>query len=123
MDIYESYENIASKEYDYLENSIENKHDDFQENKHSNKMNELDDKHNDTLELGDKAEKMDKKWMRDKGHVLRLNDTLNKKQQYYNTYLQSIESSKMLYNRERHKTMMLGIFNVIMLVGVGLMWI
>ena len=83
----------------------------------------LNTRFDNAVKVSDEDTQKDTDWMTDKNHVIRLNEGLDKKRNNFNTYSKSIETSKMLYNRERHNTLILGFVNVVALTGCAYMWL
>ena len=64
----------------------------------------------------------DDNWNKDKNAIDQLNQNIKNRKHSYNTYKQSLDNEKKLYNKERHKTLLLSIANIIALGGCIYVW-
>tara|TARA_Y100000389_G_C17416216_1_gene493876 strand:- start:636 stop:998 length:363 start_codon:yes stop_codon:yes gene_type:complete len=68
------------------------------------------------------AEKNDNKWVASRGRIQTLNENIKLRKANYDTYTHSMNIEKTLYNRERHRTLLLGITNAAAIAGCIAMW-
>ena len=68
------------------------------------------------------AEEIDADWIKDKDAVRQLNMNIRDRQHNHATYKNSLETEKQLFNRERHRTLLLSIANIFALSGCIFMW-
>ena len=113
--------------YNYLQSEApyESKHSKRNESNFEDNVDELDQRHADQLVYSKEVEDRDdgnEGWMKDKKKVIRLTDALDKRKQNHSTYKKSIETNKVLYNRERHRTMILSAVNLLALGGCAYIW-
>lgn len=111
--------------YDYLntDTPLNMVHSERNEQKLEGHVDALDRRFHEAVKFSDDYTNKDSQWISDKKNVIRLNEGLEKKKQNFHTYSKSIETSKMLYNRERHNTLILSIVNVAALTGCAYMWL
>lgn len=74
------------------------------------------------LENAREAEDKDSTWVEDRGTIQELNENIRIRKANYDTYMNAMNVEKELYNRERHRTLLLGIANVAALGGCVAMW-
>lgn len=79
-------------------------------------------RHEEQLASAREAENNDTEWVRHRGKIQSLEDNIKVRQANYDTYMNSMNIEKTLYNRERHRTLLLGIANVAALAGCVAMW-
>ena len=84
--------------------------------------NQFEDRHKDQIDQSIIVEETDSKWINDKDAVRQLNENIRLRRQNYDTYLNSVNVEKNLYNRERNKTIYLACANVLALGGCIFMW-
>lgn len=68
------------------------------------------------------AEENDRTWTTDRNELKNLNTQIDIRKSNYDTYMNSMNIEKTLYNRERHRTLLLGVANVFALAGCVAMW-
>tara|TARA_Y100000389_G_scaffold21763_1_gene18686 strand:+ start:931 stop:1347 length:417 start_codon:yes stop_codon:yes gene_type:complete len=86
------------------------------------RQNQLAQRHVNQLEEAADAERSDENWLADKKRVAQLNQEIRTREKNYDTYSNSIEVEKTLYNRERHRTFLLATANVFAVAGCIYMW-
>ena len=64
----------------------------------------------------------DKEWQADKNAIAQLDEGIMRRRLNYNTYKEGVESEQHLYNRERNKTIALGITNTLVVGACIYMW-
>jgi hypothetical protein len=79
-------------------------------------------RHVDQLEAAAEAEASDQNWVEDRQTIQQLNENIRIRKSNYDTYMNAMNVEKELYNRERHRTLLLGIANVAALGGCVAMW-
>uniref|UniRef100_A0A6C0L0C5 Uncharacterized protein n=1 Tax=viral metagenome TaxID=1070528 RepID=A0A6C0L0C5_9ZZZZ len=79
-------------------------------------------RHKQQLDNAKKAENVDRDWIEDKNRVIQLNQKIHQRRKNFDTYKNSIEVEKILYNRERHYTILLGIANALAIGGCAYVW-
>ncbi len=79
-------------------------------------------RHSAQLDEAGSAENVDRDWIEDKNRVIELNQKIRQRRKNFDTYQNSIEVEKTLYNRERHYTILLGIANALALGGCVYVW-
>ena len=84
--------------------------------------NQFEDRHKDQIDQSILVEETDSKWINDKDAVRQLNENIRLRRQNYDTYLNSVNVERNLYNRERNKTIYLACANVLALGGCIFMW-
>lgn len=111
--------------YQYLDvnNPYSSKHENREEGILEDNIDVLDRRHSTQIDDSKRAEETDNYWMGEKSQVIKLTNELKKRRQNYSTYKKSIETSAVLYNRERHKTLMLGVANLLALGGCAYVWL
>lgn len=111
-------------DYSYLqsEDPYNSVHSERNESNFKANVDALDGRHATQLDYSTQVEERDGAWMKDKKKVIRLTDALDKRKQNHSTYKKSIETNKVLYNRERHRTMILSAVNLLALGGCAYIW-
>tara|TARA_B100001094_G_scaffold15979_1_gene13736 strand:+ start:3542 stop:3943 length:402 start_codon:yes stop_codon:yes gene_type:complete len=93
---------------------------------YDNDMNTRDNmfrnRHASQISQAQNVEHDDKTWVKHKDAVRQLNLNIRQRTDNYNTYKKALEAEQVLYNRERHKTLLLSVANVFALTGCIFMW-
>ena len=71
----------------------------------------------------DTAENTDKEWESDKNAINDLNKGIAQRRQNFRTYTDAIYAEETLYNKERRKTVYLGMANIVGLAACLYMWL
>ena len=79
-------------------------------------------RHGAQISQAQNVEQHDKTWIKHKDAVRQLNLNIRQRTDNYNTYKKALETEQVLYNRERHKTLLLSVANVFALTGCIFMW-
>lgn len=119
----EQYDERDDYEYLDVQNPYSSTHDERAETEFETHVDVLDTRHKSQIYDSGIAEGTDGDWMASKKQVIRLTNSLDKRRQNHGTYQKSIETNKMLYNRERHKTFILGAINLVALGGCAFIWL
>ena len=69
------------------------------------------------------AHNFDSDWTSNKVKIIELNKRIQDRKNNYNTYKGQIDMQKELYNREWNKTIILGVANVVALLGCAYVWV
>ena len=115
----------SREHYDYLDvtDPYNSTHSERNESRMESNIQVLDSRHQGQVDDSEVAEVTDQEWMSEKKNVIKLTNELEKRRRNYSTYKKSIETSAVLYNRERHKTFVLGVANVIAFCGCAYVWL
>ena len=95
--------------------------DDYDSNMNA-RDNMFRDRHSAQISQAQNVEQYDKTWIKHKDAVRQLNLNIRQRTDNYNTYKKALETEQVLYNRERHKTLLLSFANVFALTGCIFMW-
>lgn len=118
-------------EYEYTDEQMQSHYDDAQFEKNERDMYDghvatrerrFRTRHVDQLAKAKEAEDSDLHWVEDRATIQQLNENIRIRKSNYDTYMNAMNVEKELYNRERHRTLLLGIANVAALGGCVAMW-
>tara|TARA_Y100000389_G_scaffold205112_1_gene263366 strand:+ start:9729 stop:10097 length:369 start_codon:yes stop_codon:yes gene_type:complete len=112
-------------DYSYLQNLDQYNlpHNSRDESTLQTNVDVLDDRHSSQVSSSSQIESNDQMWMNDKNDAVRLTNLIDQKKINYDTYSKAIETSNMLYNRERHRTLVMIIVVILALIGCGVVWL
>lgn len=83
----------------------------------------IDDRHEMQGKDASVAQLTDDGWKGNRRMVNDLNTSIQERRKNYDTYKHAIEVEKTLYNRERHRTVLLSIANALALSGCLYVWL
>ena len=88
----------------------------------NNRETMFKERHAAQISQAQNTENIDNNWIKHKDAVRQLNLKIRQITDNYNTYKKSLEAEQVLYNRERHRTLLLSIANIFALSGCIFMW-
>ena len=83
----------------------------------------FDKRHDKQQDIADIVDTTDQEWLADKNAVDDLNKGIMYRRQNYKTYKDAIYAEEVLYNKERHRTIFLGMANVVALAACVYVWL